>query len=173
MQTDVKLLPFSSVEWMPRIGTDSVRSTARTGVSGYQSTEFGYPLSAQSPPRLHALEYGSHEGLRLVGPCFCTPKTAFRGSIVVSIPACHAGDPGSISGLGAPLCMRSSVKHITSRTHKKHGGILRTDGEDELHPYSNPRLAAAVCAHSCCDGSVGKALYRKSKRSDNLKGPKV
>ena len=25
----------------------------------------------------------------------------FRGSIVVSIPACHAGDPGSIPGLGA------------------------------------------------------------------------
>jgi hypothetical protein len=24
----------------------------------------------------------------------------FRGSIVVSIPACHAGDPGSIPGLG-------------------------------------------------------------------------
>ena len=23
-----------------------------------------------------------------------------RGSIVVSIPACHAGDPGSIPGLG-------------------------------------------------------------------------
>ena len=25
----------------------------------------------------------------------------FRGSIVVSIPACHAGNPGSIPGLGA------------------------------------------------------------------------
>ena len=27
----------------------------------------------------------------------------FRGSIVVSIPACHAGDPGSIPGLGVFL----------------------------------------------------------------------
>ena len=26
-----------------------------------------------------------------------------RGSIVVSIPACHAGDPGSIPGRGAGL----------------------------------------------------------------------
>ena len=30
-----------------------------------------------------------------------TFSTTFRGSIVVSIPACHAGDPGSIPGLGA------------------------------------------------------------------------
>jgi hypothetical protein len=30
----------------------------------------------------------------------------FRGSIVVSIPACHAGDPGSIPGLGAFLSTR-------------------------------------------------------------------
>ena len=29
--------------------------------------------------------------------------TPFRGSIVVSIPACHAGDPGSIPGLGVLL----------------------------------------------------------------------
>ncbi len=100
MRTDVKLRPLSSGGWMLRIGTDSVRSTARTGVSGFHSTEFGYPLSAQSPLRLHALEYRSREGLRVVGPCFDGPKTAFRGSIVVSIPACHAGDPGSIPGLG-------------------------------------------------------------------------
>jgi hypothetical protein len=99
---------------MLRIGTDSVRSTARTGVSGFHSTEFGYPLSAQSPLRLHALEYRSREGLRVVGPCFDGPKTAFRGSIVVSIPACHAGDPGSIPGLGVPLCMRSRVTHNLS-----------------------------------------------------------
>jgi hypothetical protein len=30
-----------------------------------------------------------------------------RGSIVVSIPACHAGDPGSIPGLGVLLCFWS------------------------------------------------------------------
>ena len=28
-------------------------------------------------------------------------STTIRGSIVVSIPACHAGNPGSIPGLGA------------------------------------------------------------------------
>ena len=33
----------------------------------------------------------------------CTYPTFFRGSIVVSIPACHAGDPGSIPGLGVLL----------------------------------------------------------------------
>ena len=32
-----------------------------------------------------------------------TPLCQFRGSIVVSIPACHAGNPGSIPGLGAFL----------------------------------------------------------------------
>ena len=30
-----------------------------------------------------------------------TMKRVIRGSTVVSIPACHAGDPGSIPGLGA------------------------------------------------------------------------
>ena len=30
----------------------------------------------------------------------CKGIYEFRGSIVVSIPACHAGDPGSIPGLG-------------------------------------------------------------------------
>ena len=32
-----------------------------------------------------------------------------RGSIVVSIPACHAGDPGSIPGLGAFFSFCCSV----------------------------------------------------------------
>ena len=32
-----------------------------------------------------------------------TVSNIFRGSIVVSIPACHAGNPGSIPGLGAFL----------------------------------------------------------------------
>ena len=30
-------------------------------------------------------------------------QNKFRGCIVVSIPACHAGDPGSIPGLGGFL----------------------------------------------------------------------
>ena len=33
----------------------------------------------------------------------------FRGSIVVSIPACHAGDPGSIPGLGVILFDRGEA----------------------------------------------------------------
>ena len=32
-----------------------------------------------------------------------------RGSIVVSIPACHAGDPGSIPGLGDFLFVAEEV----------------------------------------------------------------
>ncbi|CAM6006799.1 unnamed protein product [Sphagnum balticum] len=44
---------------------------------------------------------------------------SFRCSIVVSIPACHAGDPGSIPGSGAnnspgtfflPVCLSSQMK---------------------------------------------------------------
>ena len=35
---------------------------------------------------------------RVIGVACLFPK--FRGSIVVSIPACHAGDPGSIPGPG-------------------------------------------------------------------------
>ena len=34
----------------------------------------------------------------------------FRGSIVVSIPACHAGDPGSIPGLGVIFLIRSVIE---------------------------------------------------------------
>jgi hypothetical protein len=33
----------------------------------------------------------------------------FRGSIVVSIPACHAGDPGSIPGLGVSFLSRAGL----------------------------------------------------------------
>jgi hypothetical protein len=34
----------------------------------------------------------------------------FRGSIVVSIPACHAGDPGSIPGSGVSVFFGFGVK---------------------------------------------------------------
>ncbi len=34
------------------------------------------------------------------GLLFMPCDSEIRGSIVVSIPACHAGDPGSIPGLG-------------------------------------------------------------------------
>jgi hypothetical protein len=43
----------------------------------------------------------------------------FRGSIVVSIPACHAGDPGSIPGLGDNFFDLQSIRqnHATCTTH--------------------------------------------------------
>ena len=36
-------------------------------------------------------------------------QNKFRGSIVVSIPACHAGDPGSIPRLGDFLFVAEEV----------------------------------------------------------------
>ena len=47
-----------------------------------------------------------------------TKRYTFRGSIVVSILACHAGDPGSIPGLGAFFFSRvHSFTH--SLTHSR------------------------------------------------------
>jgi hypothetical protein len=46
----------------------------------------------------------------------------FRGSIVVSIPACHAGDPGSIPGLGVTFLIRSVIE----RERKKGVGSTGT-----------------------------------------------
>jgi hypothetical protein len=39
----------------------------------------------------------------------------FRGSIVVSIPACHAGDPGSIPGLGVIFLIRSVLERALTK----------------------------------------------------------
>jgi hypothetical protein len=39
----------------------------------------------------------------------------FRGSIVVSIPACHAGDPGSIPGLGVIFLIRSVIERVQQK----------------------------------------------------------
>ena len=36
-------------------------------------------------------------------------QNKFRGSIVVSIPACHAGDTGSITGLGELLFVAEEI----------------------------------------------------------------
>ena len=41
-----------------------------------------------------------------------TAYMKFRGSIVVSIPACHAGDPGSIPGLGVIFLTRSAIDRV-------------------------------------------------------------
>ena len=46
--------------------------------------------------------------------------TKFRGSIVVSIPACHAGDPGSIPGLGVNfLLVPAPTERQLPRQQKK------------------------------------------------------
>ncbi|EAR88165.2 hypothetical protein TTHERM_00016300 (macronuclear) [Tetrahymena thermophila SB210] len=45
-----------------------------------------------------------------------------RDSIVVSIPACHAGDPGSIPGLGAFFLFRTRENII--KTHENLAKIL-------------------------------------------------
>jgi hypothetical protein len=39
----------------------------------------------------------------------------FRGSIVVSIPACHAGDPGSIPGLGVIFLNGSVIERVRTK----------------------------------------------------------
>ena len=51
-----------------------------------------------------------------VGFCLLTGVELFRGSIVVSIPACHAGDPGSIPGSGVLFFLLGFDTH-TKRTH--------------------------------------------------------
>ena len=60
----------------------------------------------------------------------CVSKcTTLRYSTVVSIPACHAGDPGSIPGVGALFCKFSCHTHAT-----------KTGTKDCTLWDSNPRL---------------------------------
>ena len=65
----------------------------------------------------------------------------FRGSIVVSIPACHAGNPGSIPGLGAffffffPFPPRKKKKKWRSRVSIPVPSACKADALPfELHP---------------------------------------
>ena len=55
----------------------------------------------------------------------CT-SSYFRGSIVVSIPACHAGDPGSIPGLGVTIFDSSFERFIQFRREQKGAGSTGT-----------------------------------------------
>jgi hypothetical protein len=64
-----------------------------------------------------------------------------RGSIVVSIPACHAGDPGSIPGLGVFL--------LGGGTHKHSKKELTTEGiEPPIFGSGIRRVAIAPCSRS-------------------------
>jgi hypothetical protein len=51
----------------------------------------------------------------------CCPH--FLVSIVVSIPACHAGDPGSIPGRGVPLLLLLFANHLFSLASFPSGNV--------------------------------------------------
>ena len=70
-------------------------------------------------------------------------------SIVVSIPACHAGDPGSIPGRGAFSCFvgRSQVGFVgrfgrrgRTRMHIRCRGQSRDHHRVDAVPYTHPTL---------------------------------
>lgn len=85
---------------------------------------------------------------------------------MVSIPACHAGNPGSIPGLGAffyglEFCI-SQVLFI--RVARMAQWIRRLPTEQEI-PGSSPGMGYFFVRSepnyeflNCCDSSVGRAL---------------
>ena len=61
-----------------------------------------------------------------------------RDSIVVSISACHAEDPGSIPGRGVcPLCMRQNIRRRSRATASREGGRPH----DMSRPTSSRRVS--------------------------------
>jgi hypothetical protein len=69
-----------------------------------------------------------HIDTQLLG---CAEISTSLVSIVVSIPACHAGDPGSIPGLGVFLLFlpkkvlakpfAEEAKKVLAKDHERHG----------------------------------------------------
>ena len=55
-----------------------------------------------------------YNGSLKVSMCVQHHAILIPDSIVVSIPACHAGDPGSIPGQGVSFCCKFSIR-ITLR----------------------------------------------------------
>ena len=53
-----------------------------------------------------------------------TMKRVIRGSTVVSIPACHAGDPGSIPGLGGFFFAQTEKQPARKKAPKKGRDVL-------------------------------------------------
>ena len=66
-----------------------------------------------------------------------TSPRALRGSIVVSIPACHAGDPGSIPGHGAFYFYLYNPRlfHFATRSFQN----LEVEGFLSVGPALSPR----------------------------------
>ena len=74
-----------------------------------------------------------------------------RGSIVVSIPACHAGDPGSIPGSGVSIFFSFffllKESYDKTRLNTKcvmtwwYSVVVSISGCDPLDPGSNPGTA--------------------------------
>ena len=62
---------------------------------------------------------------------------SIRGSIVVSIPACHAGDPGSIPGLGAFVFMDVLVVPRVSDPVDTHHTSWQNATNAHLNPGSS------------------------------------
>ncbi|KAH8934635.1 hypothetical protein BDL97_18G094700, partial [Sphagnum fallax] len=55
---------------------------------------------------------------------FCPRILESRCSIVVSIPACHAGDPGSIPGSGAIIILFTFLLPTHSHKSGNHGTTI-------------------------------------------------
>jgi hypothetical protein len=79
-----------------------------------------------------------------VGFCLLTGLELFRGSIVVSIPACHAGDPGSIPGSGVLF-----FSWFLTHTQNEHTTHTHTDAAPRalsskifLHRWPGPSEGA-------------------------------
>ena len=111
-------------------------------------------------PRLGGGGRGREQG---INGCI-TPKinNFFRGSIVVSIPACHAGDPGSIPGSGVFfvffcvwLLLFAEVDSTKSRANLNriviwwYSVVVSISGCDPLDPGSNPGTAIYFFCRQC------------------------
>ena len=80
----------------------------------------------------------------------CSLVYTVRGSIVVSIPACHAGDPGSIPGSGVFLFFYVFFWYLPSNKISTnwlnaviwwYSVVVSISGCDPLDPGSNPGTA--------------------------------
>ena len=104
------------------------------------------------------------------------PKIQFRCSIVVSISACHAEDPGSIPGGGSLICscwevgsmVCARINHHTSATISASDREPRT-GWNRLTGIIS--LAAASSVGQRASTSQPSKPARNQAQSEDLKGP--
>ncbi len=72
---------------------------------------------------------------KVVSSSLATFKVMFRDSIVASIPACHAGDQGSIPCRGDSISFCQVMLHVVSPlTHFCHPHMEQNE-LDTLHAY--------------------------------------